>query len=108
MADPNDDAIWNTITEAVTELLKNEGRAGAALTPQTSLNRDLEISSLDLVHLLLALEEKMGQSFPFESIALINGQYRDDLTLGELHDFMMKNDETVPETSSLPGTSQPN
>jgi acyl carrier protein len=84
--------IWQLLVGSVESLLADEGRVGPAMTPETRINGDLEISSLSMVHLLLALEDKMGQGFEFEKIALRDGQYRSDLTLGELWEFIVESD----------------
>jgi acyl carrier protein len=88
----NRELIWNTLTETIADVLQRQGRAPAAMTPDKFINRDLDVSSIDFVHILLALEEKLNQAFEFENIALRDGTYREDLTLGELWEFMVESD----------------
>jgi acyl carrier protein len=93
MAASNTEAIWQLLVESVSTLLTDEGQEVPPMSPATRINADLNISSLSMVHLLLSLEEKMGQGFEFEKIALRDGQYRSDITLGELWDFLVEGDE---------------
>lgn len=93
MASSKKDEIWQVLIDCVDRLFSDEGRAVPALTPEARIDSDLEISSLSLVHLLLSLEDRMGQAFEFEKIALRDGEYRKDLTLGELRDFLAESDE---------------
>jgi len=93
MAGSKNDEIWQVLVDSVDRLLTDEGRAVPAMSPQSRIDGDLEISSLSLVHLLLSLEDKMGQAFEFEKVALRDGEYRKDLTLGELRDFLVESDQ---------------
>ncbi len=92
MAETQKDLIWKAIVETAEGVLADEGRAPVPMTPETSINNDLEISSLTFVHLLLGLEDKLGQAFEFEKIALRDGIYRTDLTLGKLWEFIVESD----------------
>ena len=88
----NRQRIWQAITDTIEEVLSQQGRAAPPMTPDSFINRDLDVSSIDFVHALMALEEKLDQAFEFERIALRDGKYREDLTLGELWDFMSQSD----------------
>src|SRR3954452_21745310 len=101
MENTNRERIWNTITETIEEVLTQQGRTATPMTAESFINRDLEISSIDFVHVLLALEERLGQAFEFEKIALREGKYRDDLTLGELLDFIIESDTATGMSSSV-------
>lgn len=95
MAEMNRDRIWNALTDAVTNVLAEQGRTPGPMTPESLINQDLGVTSIDFVHVLLALEDELVQAFEFEKVALRNGIYRTDLTLGELFEFMVKTDEAT-------------
>jgi acyl carrier protein len=92
MSTNKEEAIWMLLVDSVATLITDEGHKVPPMSPATRINADLDVSSLSLVHLLLALEEKMGQGFEFEKIALRDGQYRTDMTLGELWEFLVAGD----------------
>ena len=84
----NKDEMWKVLVDSVSELLENQGQVPGPITPDSALSRDLGVSSVDTVHLFLALEERFDQPLEFEKLALNNGEYRTDLTVGELWEFV--------------------
>jgi acyl carrier protein len=100
MENPNREKIWLTITETLEEVLSQQGRKISPMSPESFINRDLDVSSIDFVHTLMGLEEKLDQAFEFEKIALRDGKYRDDLTLGELWEFMVESDAATGMSNS--------
>jgi acyl carrier protein len=90
MENANRERVWSAITEVTSEVLVDQGLTPGPMTPATLIHQDLGISSIDFVHMLLTLEDKIGQTFEFEKIALRDGEYRTDLTLGELHEFLLE------------------
>jgi acyl carrier protein len=92
------DEMWKVIVDSVSELLENQGQLTGPITPDSALSRDLGVSSVDTVHLFLALEDRFEQPLEFERLALNNGEYRTDLTVGELWEFVASGCQS-PETS---------
>lgn len=82
------DEMWKVVVTSVSELLENQGQLPGPITPHSALSRDLGVSSVDTVHLFLALEDRFEQPLEFEKLALTNGEYRTDLTVGELWEFV--------------------
>jgi acyl carrier protein len=80
--------IWDNITGAVTELLADRGEEPGTLTETTKLNADLGISSVEAIHLMIMVEERVGVPLNFQELAVRNGEYVDDLQLGELSTFV--------------------
>jgi acyl carrier protein len=80
--------IWDHITAAVTELLADRGEEPGTLTETTKLNADLGISSVEAIHLMIMVEERLGVPLNFQELAVRNGEYVDDLQLGELSGFV--------------------
>jgi acyl carrier protein len=92
------DEMWKVLVDSVSELMENQGQLPGPITPESALSRDLGVSSVDTVHLFLALEDRLEQPLEFEKLALNNGEYRTDLTVGELWEF-------VAAACQSPGTS---
>lgn len=79
--------IWTALTAVVTELLAERGEEPAALTETTSVSADLGISSVEAIHLMIMLEDTLGIPLSFQDLAVRDGEYVDDLTLGEIARF---------------------
>jgi len=88
MATVTKDEIWKVIVNSISELLENQGQIPVPITPESALRRDLGVSSVETVHLFLLLEDRLEQPLEFEKLALENGEYRTELTAGELCDFV--------------------
>jgi acyl carrier protein len=95
MATVTKDEIWRIIVNSISELLENQGQTPVPITPESALNRDLGISSVETVHLFLVLEDRLEQPLEFEKLALNNGEYRTELTVGELCDFVAASCESA-------------
>jgi acyl carrier protein len=55
----------------------------------TSLIGDLAFESIDIVELVVAIEESFHKrSIPFEKLLMVDGRYVDDLTVGQVADFV--------------------
>ncbi len=61
------------------------------IRPETRLIADLAFESVDVVQLIVAVEEHFARrDLPFEHVLMKDGQYVDELTVGELVDFLVK------------------
>jgi len=59
------------------------------LGPETRLMADLGFESIDVVHLIIAIEEHYKrEDLEFEKLLMREGRYVDDLTVRELADFL--------------------
>jgi len=79
---------WAVIVEALTALLEEQGNEPGEITPATMLNADLGISSVDAIHMMIMLEDRLNAPLSFEKLAVRDGEYVEDLSVAELHDFI--------------------
>jgi acyl carrier protein len=79
---------WKIIVEALTELLEEMGEEPGEIEPTTMLNANLGISSVDAIHLMILLEDRLEKPLSFEKLAVRNGEYVQDLSAGELLQFV--------------------
>lgn len=79
---------WTIIVETVTALLEDNGEEPGEITPATMLNADLGISSVDAIHMMILLEDRLGTPLSFEKLAVRDGEYVEDLAMAELWDFI--------------------
>jgi acyl carrier protein len=59
------------------------------ITGETSLMGDLAFESVDVVHLIVAIQERYGkQNIPFEKLIMENGRYVSDLRVSRIAEFL--------------------
>jgi|GEM_PF-710940 len=55
----------------------------------TKLLADLSFESIDIIQLVVAIEEDFGKrKLPFETLLMKDGRYVDDLSIGQISDFL--------------------
>jgi acyl carrier protein len=89
------DDCWGAIVAVVTAVLDEQGEEPGPLTRATLLNADLGISSVDALHMVIMLEDRLGIPLNFEQVAVRDGEYVEDLALGELLDFLVASFDTA-------------
>ncbi|WP_295686091.1 phosphopantetheine-binding protein [uncultured Nevskia sp.] len=63
-----------------------EGR----MDPNTRLLGDLGFESIDIIQLVVAIEEDISKKkVPFEKLLMKDGRYVDDLSIGQIADFLV-------------------
>ncbi len=62
-----------------------------AISGDTKLIQDLGFESIDVVHLVVAIETGFGRSdLPFEELLMRDGRYVDELTIRDAVNFLQK------------------
>ncbi|MAF66350.1 MAG: acyl carrier protein [Planctomycetes bacterium] len=62
---------------------------GGAMNAETSIVHELEFESIDVVHLVTALEARYERSdIPFAEMLMVDGRYVEDLTVGQIAVFL--------------------
>jgi acyl carrier protein len=57
--------------------------------PDTYIISNLEFESIDVVQFIVQIEEIFGRKdLPFEKLLMVDGRYRDDMTVEEVVDFL--------------------
>lgn len=79
---------FDVIQEVLVELLAEMGQEPESIDLDTMLNADLGISSIDAIHLMVLLEDSLGQPMSFQDLAIRNGRYVDDISVGDLLQFV--------------------
>ena len=75
---------WAAITATVAAILEEQGVEAGELGEATMLNADLGITSVEAIHLVIMLEDRLDAPLSFEKLAVRDGEYVEDLSLGEL------------------------
>jgi len=80
--------IWGDIIAVISELLEERGEVPGGIGPATMLNADLGISSVEAIHMMIMLEDRLQVPLNFQELAVRDGEYVQDLSAGELHRFV--------------------
>jgi acyl carrier protein len=86
----NTDTILADLIEMLKDLTSDwdTGFSGE-ITGETLLMGDLAFESVDVVHLVVAIQERYGkQNIPFEKLVMENGRYVGDLQVSRIADFL--------------------
>ncbi len=75
------------VSEAIGEL--NPEYGVDSLGADTRLREDLALTSIDLIHLLAGVTQRLGgRKLPYENLFFVDGVMRQDLSIGQLADFI--------------------
>lgn len=89
---PTDSDYENDTIEILRDLTQDwdTGLEGE-ISESTAVVADLDFDSLDVVHLITAIEQQYGQpDFPFEELLMVDGRYVQDLTVAQVAQFVRK------------------
>jgi acyl carrier protein len=95
MSEPTVSDYENDTIEVLHELTQDwdTGFAGE-ISPSTAIVADLAFESLDVVHLITALEQRYEKSdFPFEEMLMVDDHYVEDLTVAQIARFVCKHSD---------------
>ena len=88
----NTDTVQATVFAVTLDLVQDWGLdLDDGVTVSTSLVKELEFASVDIIQLCVALEQHFKQKFGFQRLLMQDGSYVGDLTLGQLSDFSQSN-----------------
>ncbi len=109
--------IQSAVADIITEMLGElDLESDDPISSSTRLIADLGFASVDFIQLIVQLEGHFQRKFGFHDLIMPNGQYVEDLTVGELVAFVQDRLEgsiscppSIPSTqlSSLPKSPEP-
>jgi len=90
MNEPNDSKYHDDAIEILRDLTQDwDTGLDDEITASTAIVADLDFDSLDVVHMITAIELHYDQpELPFEDLLMVDGQYVDDLTVDEIARFV--------------------
>jgi acyl carrier protein len=81
--------IRSHLTEVLRATLEERGDLlDEPLAPETMLGADLGISSVEVIHIMVLLEERLGMPIDFQTLAVRDGDYVADLGFDEITRFL--------------------
>jgi acyl carrier protein len=84
----NRDQCWEILSSSIRGLLLESGIEVGAISPATMLGAELGITSVDAIHLMLMLEDRLDHPFSFERLGVRDGEYVKDLSADEVFSFV--------------------
>lgn len=86
--------LWSVLSEVVAEVLNENGFSGEEIVPTATLD-ELGITSIDTMHIMIMIEERLHQSLNFSEFVNQKGKFASDISLAELlehlHEMMLSN-----------------
>lgn len=100
MATRDRNALREEVLQILTDL-REDWEYSDEITERTGIFKDLEFESIDAVAMGSAIEEHFNQSLPFaEFLTKANERQAEDITVGEVLDFLLENLKPVREAKS--------
>lgn len=100
MATRDRNALREEVLKILTDL-REDWEYSDEITEQTGIFKDLEFESIDAVAMGSAIEEHFNQSLPFaEFLTKANERQAEDITVGEVLDFLLANLKPTQEAKS--------
>lgn len=94
---PSAQEIESSIMEILKEMTEDWDLEMDELEPDAGLVEELCFSSVDFLHLMAAVEMKVGRKLNYEELLVEDGSYRTELTVRELAKFVdEKYDQAEP------------
>lgn len=81
---------WQAIVGALTELLEELGEEPDEIVPETKINADLGITSVDMIHLMILLEDRVGAQLDVQELVVDGDDYVTDLAAGQILEFVSR------------------
>ncbi|MDC0685676.1 MULTISPECIES: acyl carrier protein [Sorangium] len=82
--------VWRCVIETVEELMADLDQEPGELTPDVTLMGDLGIKSMDVIHLVLLLKDRIGRSLTYKDVFGEDQQPPSDLSLAQLSDLVCR------------------
>ena len=81
--------IEKTLVDIVEDLIQDWGlELETGVSGQTSLVKDLDFASVDIIQLCVAIEQHYERKFGFQELLMKDGSYVSDLTITQVSDFV--------------------
>ena len=82
-------SIEKTLVDIVEDLIQDWGlELESGVAGQTSLVKDLDFASVDIIQLCVAIEQHYERKFGFQELLMKDGSYVSDLTITQISDFV--------------------
>jgi len=87
---PSRDELWTILHQVVAETVKANGIDAQDIEPDSMLGAELGLTSVDTIHVMITLEERLGRTVDLESAVMVEGDLAPDMAMRELHDKLCR------------------
>lgn len=88
---PTEADIQDEIKKILEEMTSTWDVDADEIGGETQVVADLGFSSIDIIHLMASLEMRFHRKLPYDEIIMKDGQYVEDISVGELTAFVSRN-----------------
>jgi acyl carrier protein len=82
--------VESAIVNILNDMTQDWDLDSSEIEPKTKLVEDLNFGSIDIIHLVVAIEEHFQQKLGFNELLMHDGQYVDDVSVNELVNFVSR------------------
>lgn len=82
--------VESAIVNILSDMTRDWDVDSSEIEPKTKLVEDLNFGSIDIIHLVVAIEEHFQQKLGFNELLMHDGQYVDDVSVNELVNFVSR------------------
>ncbi|HEY9600761.1 MAG TPA: phosphopantetheine-binding protein [Allocoleopsis sp.] len=82
--------VESAIVNILNDMTQDWDLDTSEIEPETKLVEDLNFGSIDIIHLVVAIEEHFQQKLGFNELLMHDGQYVDDVSVNELVNFVSR------------------
>ncbi len=82
--------VWRCVVDTVEELMEDLEQDPGDLGPNVTLMGDLGIKSMDVIHLVLLLKDRIGRSLTYKDVFGPDQQPPADLSLAQLSELVCR------------------
>lgn len=82
--------VESAIVNILNDMTQDWDLDASEIEPETKLVEDLNFGSIDIIHLVVAIEEHFQQKLGFNELLMHDGQYVDDVSVNELVNFVSR------------------
>lgn len=87
---PSRQELWVVLHQVVAETVKANGIDAQDIEPGSLLGAELGLTSVDTIHVMITLEERLDRAVDLESAVMVDDELAPDMTMQELHDRLCK------------------
>lgn len=87
---PSRNELWRVLHQVVAETVAANGIDAHDIEPGSLLGAELGLTSVDTIHVMITLEERLDRAVDLESAVISEDEVTSDITMQELHDRLCR------------------
>jgi acyl carrier protein len=87
---PSREELWTVLHQVVAETVKANGIDAQDIERDSMVGAELGLTSVDTIHVMITLEERLGRTVDLESAVIVDGELASDMSMRELHERLCR------------------